>query len=162
MSAGLSLIQEHSKECSKCRLPKPVGEFSPHKRSVDGLASSCLSCHRAQVNRYNQSDAGHAASRTPRRIFGRYVQHAKLRGIVFALSFSEFMKLWQVPCSYCKSSISTVGVDRVDNNSGYIMGNVVPCCTICNRMKLTSSKDDFIEQCRRVVMVVDSTIMKDR
>jgi hypothetical protein len=39
--------------------------------------------------------------------------------------------------------IFTNGIDRVDNNKGYILGNCVPCCTMCNRSKMDYSKEDF-------------------
>lgn len=42
------------------------------------------------------------------------------------------------------------GLDRVDNSLGYILTNVVSCCAICNRMKLTLTYCAFIEKCRRI------------
>jgi hypothetical protein len=149
------LVKKHSKECLKCHVVKELCEFSPHKKARDGFTTECRLCRRNRVNTYNHSEAGIAASHKPRSIFGRYQQRAKLRGIVFKLTFAEFMKFWQVPCSYCLTQISTIGIDRVDNNLGYLPSNVVSCCITCNRMKLTSCRDEFIEQCRRIVMTAD-------
>jgi hypothetical protein len=36
------------------------------------------------------------------------------------------------------------GIDRVDNDKGYISDNCVPCCWKCNNMKNTMKQKDFI------------------
>lgn len=45
------------------------------------------------------------------------------------------------------------GVDRLDSSKGYIEGNIESCCTICNRAKLTMSKDEFISWIKRLYKV---------
>lgn len=157
MNPVLSILPISSKECSGCHMMKPLCEFSPHGKARDLLQPKCRICRRILVNSYNHTKPGQAANRQPHRIFGHYTQRSKQRGILFQLTFIEFMKLWQSPCFYCSSPISTIGIDRVDNNRGYTLDNIVSCCIICNRMKLTSNRDEFIEQCRRIVTVADSS-----
>lgn len=36
------------------------------------------------------------------------------------------------------------GIDRVNNDIGYIKNNCIPCCKICNRAKNSMSYDDFL------------------
>lgn len=36
------------------------------------------------------------------------------------------------------------GIDRVENDKGYILDNCVPCCAQCNRDKGSSSLCDFV------------------
>jgi hypothetical protein len=162
MNSVLSILPVSSKECSGCHTVKPLCEFSPHKKSRDLVQPKCRSCRRTAVNDYNRTELGRVANRQPNRIFGHYVQRSKRRGILFNLTFHEFMKLWQMPCSYCSSPISTIGIDRVDNERGYSLDNVVSCCIVCNRMKLTSNRDEFIEQCRRIVLTADISLSEDR
>ena len=38
------------------------------------------------------------------------------------------------------------GIDRIDNSRGYTIDNVVPCCGICNTMKMDMSLIDFRSQ----------------
>jgi len=40
-------------------------------------------------------------------------------------------------CHYCAEALPKAGsgLDRKDNNIGYTVENVVPCCTRCNKMK---------------------------
>lgn len=79
-----------------------------------------------------------------------YKSGARTRGIPFDIDFRDFQSMWQKPCSYCGTSIPTVGIDRVDNSRGYERGNIVPCCAICNKMKMVLDASMFIEHCRRV------------
>lgn len=51
------------------------------------------------------------------------------------------------PCFYCGGINNTLGIDRVDNNIGYTKENSVSCCGICNRMKVDSTFDNFIDRC---------------
>jgi len=85
---------------------------------------------------------------------GKYIAYksgARDRGIEFSLTKEEFTEFWQQPCFYCGGEIATIGLDRVDSAKGYEKGNVVPCCTTCNYMKLDHTLDEFIEHCLKVV-----------
>jgi hypothetical protein len=42
------------------------------------------------------------------------------------------------------------GIDRVDNEIGYVRGNSAPCCTICNRMKRELSYSGFLNHVRKI------------
>lgn len=41
------------------------------------------------------------------------------------------------------SSYRYNGIDRVDNNKGYEIENVVTCCTDCNKKKLKKTQEEF-------------------
>ena len=73
---------------------------------------------------------------------------AKRRKLKFDIGFDPFIKLLQRDCCYCGSPPSTIqknprgngdfvynGLDRVNNDLGYTVDNVVPCCNVCNRAK---------------------------
>ena len=102
-----------------------------------------------------------------------YKTLAKKRNIEYTLTREEAISLLQGNCYYCGSkpnneynarkrnrinaknkinyaannaegyTIYYNGIDRVDNNKGYIIGNVVSCCTICNTAKLNHSLNEF-------------------
>lgn len=59
------------------------------------------------------------------------------RGLSWSLTLDEFSALILLPCHYCGNPLPETrsGLDRKDNSVGYEIGNVTPCCTICNRMK---------------------------
>lgn len=64
-----------------------------------------------------------------------YRRNSLKRGLVFDLTLEDFLSLWQKSCSYCGSSIDTIGIDRIDSGIGYVVGNITPCCELCNWMK---------------------------
>jgi len=60
----------------------------------------------------------------------------------------------ELACHYCGETpvpgISLNGLDRVDSRQGYTDANTVPCCSICNDMKITFSMTEFIDSVRRI------------
>lgn len=87
---------------------------------------------------------------TPAGKFYLYQKMAERRGIGFYLSFKQFMAFWQRPCHYCKRAIKTIGLDRKNNKQGYLVANVVPCCTACNNLKREWGYKNFLRQVRRI------------
>lgn len=84
---------------------------------------------------------------------GRYVKYklkAKERNIEFELSFGEFINFWNSRCFYCGDTIIGIGLDRIDSGLGYKLDNIVPCCCVCNKMKMELSQKIFIEQCDKI------------
>lgn len=84
----------------------------------------------------------------------KYKREAIRRGKTYILD-DEFARLMLTsPCHYCGYLDLTEklnGIDRVNNEIGYIQENCVPCCEICNFGKGKKSEQQFIEMCRRVV-----------
>jgi len=75
-------------------------------------------------------------------LYSRYKKQSK--DLPFALTKDEFKKLTQQNCYYCgvepqqeqnNGTYLYNGLDRLDNNLGYIANNVVACCKTCNRAK---------------------------
>lgn len=42
------------------------------------------------------------------------------------------------------------GIDRVDNDKGYVKVNCQPCCWQCNKLKAARTKIDFLEHIKRI------------
>lgn len=95
-------------------------------------------------------------------IINSYKQKCKSRQLVFELTKNEFVSLILQPCFYCGSpgmtekqyktkrgqttgNVKCNGIDRVDNNLGYILSNCVSCCKICNRAKSSLEYHKFQE-----------------
>jgi hypothetical protein len=102
------------------------------------------------VEYYQKTKGKH---KTPEGRFIDYTRSAKQRGIVFVLTVEEFMSYWRKPCSYCGDTIETIGLDRLDSNIGYTTSNVVPCCHNCNIGKRKMSPGEYIDHCRKVVLM---------
>ena len=83
---------------------------------------------------------------------------AKSRGYDFSLSKEQFRNLTSNVCYFCKRPPSQVkkgrdlngsyianGIDRVNNDKGYHIENVVPCCKACNIAKSNRTVQEFKE-----------------
>ena len=69
---------------------------------------------------------------------------AKKRGYDWKLSFEEYDELTSQPCYYCGTT-EAIGIDRIDNQVGYLAENSRPCCKKCNQAKHATGEEDFIE-----------------
>jgi len=73
------------------------------------------------------------------------------------LTRKQITALIQEPCHYCGiSTESGGGIDRLDNTLGYTVENAVPCCEMCNEMKLDSKLDDWILQMKKIISHMES------
>lgn len=96
------------------------------------------------------------------------------------IGFEKFIELSKLPCHYCGTVKSNRfnpyitrdgrprpdqrvtqqrideawfeynGLDRIDNTLGHTLSNCVPCCGICNKMKINHSQEVFIQHCKKV------------
>lgn len=92
--------------------------------------------------------------RLPKHKLQKYKKNAEKRGLKWALSDEQAMAMFDQDCYYCDITTfetgELTGIDRVDNNNGYETSNVVPCCNVCNTMKMDYSVEQFVEKCKRV------------
>lgn len=83
-------------------------------------------------------------------------RNAAQKGWEYSLTDAEVLKLVTSPCHYCQHpgrnclkynkgmyEVWHNGIDRLNNDLGYISQNVVPCCHFCNYAKGTNSIEDF-------------------
>lgn len=93
---------------------------------------------------------------TMRQSINMYKGHARRRGIEWNLTEKQFADITQKDCYYCGAKPNNMiksihcngdyiynGIDRVDNNKGYTINNVVPCCFKCNRAKDTYTLQEY-------------------
>lgn len=79
-------------------------------------------------------------AKIPANQFRAAIRYAQRRNIKFLLSQDQFIFERNKPCFYCENrmcapSVEGTGLDRIDNNKGYELRNVVSCCKICNQIK---------------------------
>lgn len=149
-----------TKICSKCKTEKSVGDFNKHEGHKDGLRSECKKCfnewkkkYRIKNNEKIRQKEREWENRYGQRPYGKFLYYkkkAKERTISWNLSFEQFLIFWQKPCNYCSQTIKTIGLDRINNERGYEINNIVPCCKTCNYAKRALKEKEFIEMCNRV------------
>lgn len=118
----------------------------------------CINCGRVYTKLYNKTNwlkqkectycnsafTSHKLNRT----LSYYKCNAKARNLDWNLTNTEFYNLITGQCTYCGKLANIEneeynGIDRVDSNLPYIKDNCVPCCTMCNTMKLNYSTSEF-------------------
>ena len=78
---------------------------------------------------------------------------AKIRNIPFKIPKGFYKTLVVLDCFYCGDPSNINGLDRINNDLGYIIGNCVPCCSTCNLMKRTLGWRTFIDHVSKIVEV---------
>ena len=165
------------RRCWKCKkiFPLDAEHFYRNKNEIAGLQYICKECSRKNRKRYyhknvekerKYSKEYRASNKeyfkewrrkylnTVKGKYNSYKCDANRRNKKeWNLTLEEFERIIKQPCAYCgeKGENGLVGVDRLDNNKGYVKGNVIPCCAVCNHMKWTMSKEEFIAKCRKIV-----------
>jgi len=76
---------------------------------------------------------------------------AKIRGKEFNLTKEYVEPLFKAPCYYCGDKTESLNLDRVDNSKGYVIGNVVSCCNMCNRIKSTMTLDEMLIHINKII-----------
>ncbi len=111
-----------------------------YQNNKDLIKSKSRKYYRSHLNEVR------AYWRTPSYRYKRYQVVSKKKNRIFTLSLEEFTVLTAQRCFYC-SEFSTekenTGLDRVNNDIGYILTNVVPCCFDCNIMKAGLTIEEF-------------------
>ena len=91
-------------------------------------------------------------------IIRQYRHCAERRNIPFLLTNDEVVKFFDLPCVYCGAmhsnkatrkqyAISTRaynGIDRINSDQPYSIGNTVVCCGKCNAAKSDMSVEAFM------------------
>lgn len=158
-------------DCGKFTVVRTADLTSRHIKSCGCLRSE-LSSKRAKKN----LTAG-TLSKLPEgegnlnSLFGEYKRKAAGRNFEFCLTKEQFEELTKQDCFYCgtkpHSSLNHAGsngkyiyngIDRINNNKGYIIGNCVTSCGDCNWMKKTYTQQEFL---LRIKLIYDH-ILKGR
>ena len=85
--------------------------------------------------------------------FSKYVRAARKRGLEFALTRDEFVKVTSGACVYCgkrNSETHRNGIDRRNNEPIYNMQTSQPACGTCNTAKFSYTEEQFLGKCRLV------------
>lgn len=136
-----------------CDCGNSIDVQSAHLRSGHTQTCGCTRVERMRSD--NPASSRILSESTPHRILlSRYRRGAQERGLEFDLSEEDVRALVSSCCSYCLRPPSQVmklkrwnfvhtGIDRVDNDIGYVRGNCVACCRFCNRAKNDMSMESF-------------------
>lgn len=124
------------KLCPCCQEFVDISLFSKNKRRADLYNEYCNNCLKYDAKKR----------------YDHYKHNAKIRKLCFDLSIDEFKDITSKPCIYCGefsvyfNNIGINGIDRTNSSIGYTLKNVVPCCEMCNRMKLDYDVNQWMDR----------------
>lgn len=111
------------------------------------------------TNRSSKSRKAHTMTLPIENYIIRQYKHcAARRNIPFLLTNDEVVKFFDLPCVYCGATHSNTatrkqyavkvwnynGIDRVNSDQSYALGNVVACCKLCNAAKTDMNPATFL------------------
>ena len=147
--------RQDSNLCLDCG--RTLTEEIQAKGKHDKLLRRCVPCYtklQAQESKRPERERNYKAEAFTNKhvIWNHYVKGAKNRGIHFVLSKKHFQELIVKPCFYCnhQKAGEVNGIDRIDNQKGYIEDNVVPCCETCNVLKGSQHPQEFIDKMQAI------------
>jgi len=85
--------------------------------------------------------------------YSQYKMRADDRGLNYELSRQDFNEIINKPCYLCGKTNSDShrnGIDRIDNNIGYVLDNCMPCCGDCNYLKNKHDLFDVLLKCATI------------
>jgi hypothetical protein len=112
-----------------------------------GLAIMCIKCLRLLAVKKSVETKIKKMTNEERGLnqkYGIYKINARKRNIDFLITKEEFKEIILNDCDYCGDK-NSCGIDRVENDLGYILENCVSCCSKCNYAKRNLSKDVFLK-----------------
>ena len=117
---------------------------------------SCGCYNKEQISKKKLSDE----DRVKNSLFREYKISAKQRNLDFDLSSETLFSKVHENCTYCGNPPSKPhrecesflynGLDRIDNDIGYVESNITPCCFFCNKMKGVLSVEDFMKHINKI------------
>lgn len=99
-------------------------------------------------------------------LYAEYRSRARRKGYEFEFDREQFREITSRNCYYCGGEPSHAdrcrkgklnglyvynGIDRVDNTRGYTLDNTVPCCKVCNFMKMNMTEEKFKEHLYKII-----------
>jgi hypothetical protein len=149
------------KTCSVCCKDFTIEMF----KGNNGETKTCRNCRDAfkiadekrdkeHVNKLSQEN-----DNKPLNKYNKYKDRCLEKNINFELTIEEFSKFIFDKCYYCgtKDNINNKhnqeginGIDRMDSTVGYKLNNCVPCCKMCNYMKINHSVEDFLKMIEHI------------
>jgi hypothetical protein len=81
-----------------------------------------------------------------------YQKRAKRNNIEFKISDDTFFHIIHTQCYICGKNgvMNELGIDRINNELGYIDGNVAACCWECNKAKGNLKSLKFLQWLKRL------------
>jgi hypothetical protein len=145
-------------QCSECREKqrkgdrKKVAKAKAYNEEHEGESKMCVHCNDIYTTglEFSLCPKDNARYYSFENFVKSYKKGADKRELEFELTNDDIRELINGNCYYCGQKpdpLKKIGIDRKNNDIGYLIDNVVSCCKMCNMMKHIVESDIFIKQC---------------
>lgn len=151
-----------NKLCSKCKLCKPISEYSKSKRGANGLRSNCKACDRVRCKEWKDKNPNKVQATNQKRdqqrkaepekeMLRRAKKRAIIRNIEFSIGVEDILIPYECPVLNKKLQYSNSqsvhrfapSLDRKDITKGYVSGNVQVISYKANTMKSDATLEEL-------------------
>lgn len=148
------MIMENMKKCYKCGglYERSNENFGKDSSRYDGFRPMCKGCDKIRMKEYDARPSRKAKrANRPMTISRRLSLSRKVarsRNLEWEIDLKSYEILMNKMCHYCGLEIlpTGIGLDRIDNNAGYKISNVVACCAECNTARMDNfTHEEFIK-----------------
>lgn len=95
---------------------------------------SCEVCRTKANILYNTNKKLNEELRAKRILSNAKVKYKSDIKFTYDITLDFILEAFTKNCSYCEQG-EDIGLDRIDNEKGYLKTNVVPCCLTCNLIR---------------------------
>lgn len=145
------------------------GEVRIYSTTQFKTATSCGCIKKARLSKLRVDPTEKINTKLKSSVYSQYARGAERRSLEFALSRSFLEELSQKNCYYCDSPPSNrvrqngasyyySGIDRIDNDRGYLEDNVYPCCRNCNSLKGQLTLEQFVVHIKKLYLHVTKVL----
>lgn len=144
ISRGCFNVLTNDIKCSECR--------DKEKQKASTEMAMLRNTHKISLPERSEKDElfekQEATASEIKEVWRNLHRNAMLRKILFTLTEEEFETLVIQPCYYCGfySKHKFIGIDRIDNNKGYISSNCLSACKMCNMIKNADHPNAFLDK----------------
>jgi len=150
--------------CVKCSNRKNAKTRKPAKLSEASILSKSIKMKQGHKDGLFDSRKLPYKQASFNALLNSYTREAQERGYVWKLTIEQFKEITSKNCYYCGLEPKQIshgksrmngnyehnGIDRKNNDIGYIYENCVPCCKECNFAKRKMKETDFINMVKRI------------
>lgn len=138
------------KRCTSCKRELLPSEFHKHRITKDGLSHVCKDCSRKKQREFSRTPSGIYTAVKSRQKFYEKNQPWRYKPVnITRDDFVSWFNSQPQKCHYCGLELENLsrvddfynnksermGVDAMNNELGYELGNLVVCCHRCNGIK---------------------------
>lgn len=163
-----SIIKNNSQVCLKCKKTKTLNDFYKNGCFSDGLpkyratCKSCVLLASSKTHKQTYKDKIIKKHSSYKNYISTLLNHSSKRKKDFNMDIQYLIDVYESQNGMCNISgvkmtydygkkATNISIDRINNNIGYIKGNIQLTCYIANIMKNTFSITDFMDFCDKIV-----------